>query len=125
MGQIGQLYRTSRSICCASVIMIVMFFCMFDSRKIVFFSPDSMTSLPWDDRKSKSVARMKRAKIIYDHANQVLEHQSSSMTGIWRFRRTVHGVSYINCMFIIYFLYEESMFFFCFVCYRLNNDLHV
>ncbi|MFS7972504.1 hypothetical protein Hanom_Chr09g00845601 [Helianthus anomalus] len=48
------------------------------SRKIVFFSPDSMTSLPWDDRKSKSVARMKRAK------------------GIWRFRRTVHGISYIN-----------------------------
>ncbi|KAJ0693867.1 hypothetical protein HanPI659440_Chr15g0602251 [Helianthus annuus] len=43
-----------------------------------FFSPDSMTSLPWDDRKSKSVARMKRAK------------------GIWRFRRTVHGISYIN-----------------------------
>ncbi|KAF5821900.1 hypothetical protein HanRHA438_Chr01g0020741 [Helianthus annuus] len=46
--------------------------------KSFFFSPDSMTSLPWDDRKSKSVAWMKRAK------------------GIWRFRRTVHGISYIN-----------------------------
>ncbi|MFS8034263.1 hypothetical protein Hanom_Chr17g01579111 [Helianthus anomalus] len=68
-----------------------------------------MTSLPWDDRKSKSVARMKRAN------------------GIWRFQRTVHGISYINGMFIVYFLYKESMFFFIFVlfCYRLNNGLHV
>ncbi|KAJ0464962.1 hypothetical protein HanHA300_Chr14g0533151 [Helianthus annuus] len=45
-----------------------------------------MTSLPWDDRKSKSVARMKRAK------------------GIWRFRRTVHGISYINGQYLRYLL---------------------
>ncbi|KAF5770011.1 hypothetical protein HanRHA438_Chr14g0665591 [Helianthus annuus] len=51
-----------------------------------------MTSLPWDDRKSKSVARMKRAK------------------GIWRFRRTVHGISYINEVCSCTSLYWRRMY---------------
>ncbi|KAJ0681280.1 putative NADH-ubiquinone reductase complex 1 MLRQ subunit [Helianthus annuus] len=44
------------------------------------------------NRKSESVARMKRTK------------------GIWRFRRTVHGISYINDVSTQFLLHAASVY---------------